>query len=238
MASSGRSTLGRFFVQGIAALLPTLITLYIAYSVAVFVHDRLGAPINRAIARLPLIEEGDFPRLLGDAVGVLLILVGCMFVGFVVTSLIGRRIFAGIEGWLARLPLVRTIYPPIKQVTDFFLTRRTRPFSDVVAVEYPRRGTYSLGFVTGAGLKDVRDDDGNQMVSVFIPSSPTPMTGYVILVPASELKSLSMTVDDALRFTISAGVLAPRGEEPTRQLPAASPGGEPPPPERSKGDPA
>ena len=205
-----RSTLlTRFFVRGIAALLPTMLTVFIVYRIADFVHQNLGQPINDAIGGLPFVNKDALPVFLGDAVGVLFILLACMMVGFVLTSFIGRRMFAALERWLVRLPVLRTIYHPIKQVTDFFLTDQTRAFSRVVAVEYPRRGCYSLGFVTGGSLPEIRTPSGEMLVSVFIPSSPTPITGYVILFPESEIRPLDLTVDDVLRFTISGGVLSP-----------------------------
>ena len=210
MPRSRSSLLTKFFIRGIAALLPTMLTVFIVYRIAVFVHANLGTPLNNLITRLmPFLAQHGYSRLLGDAVGVLLVLIICMFVGFVLTSFIGRRIFASIERTLIRLPVLRAVYPPIKQVTDFFLSEDARAFSRVVAVEYPRKGIYSIGFVTGTTIEKITDARGQKLVSVFIPSSPTPMTGYVILFPDSDLLSLDLTVEEALRFTVSAGVLSP-----------------------------
>jgi uncharacterized membrane protein len=206
-----RRLLSRFFVGGMAALLPTIITLYIVYRVAAFVHESLGQPINHAFGQLPFVDEERVPWIFGDAVGLLLVLLVCMFVGFVLTSFIGRRIFHSLEGRIARLPVMRVIYPPIKQVTDFLVSDKARPFGRVVAVEYPRKGVYSVGFVTNDGLKDLHNADGEKLIGVFVPSSPTPVTGYAVLVPESELISLDMTVDEALRFIISGGVLVSPG---------------------------
>ena len=213
MARRRGTLLSRFFFRGIAALVPTLLTGYIIFRIGTFVDQNLGQPINRAIGRLPGVNPEKLSWVLGDAIGILLVLLGCMLVGFVVTSFIGRRLFMLVEAWLGRIPLLRAIYPPIKQVSDFFLSESGRTFGRVVVVEYPRRGLYSLGFVTSQGMKDVRGPDGTPLIAVFIPSSPTPMTGYVIMLPESEVKPLDLSVDEALRFTISGGVLVPPSQQ-------------------------
>ena len=213
MARERKTLLNRFFLRGIAALLPTLITVFIIYRIAAFVHDNLGEPINNFIAELPGIERATLPPLLGDAVGVLAILLVCMLVGFFLTSFIGRRLYKVIEDSVARLPILRAIYPPIKQLTDFFLSERRR-FGRVVSVEYPRKGLRSIGFVTGEAMKDIKFPGDKKLVTVFIPSSPTPMTGYVIILPEDEVQPLDISVDEALRFTISGGVLVPPSQQP------------------------
>jgi uncharacterized membrane protein len=105
--------------------------------------------------------------------------------------------------------VIRAIYPNIKQVTDFLLTDRNVEFSGVVAVEYPRKGVWSVGLSTGGPMKQVQGRVSDELVSVFIPSSPTPITGYVVQVPRQDVIELNMTIDEGLRFTISGGVIKP-----------------------------
>jgi uncharacterized membrane protein len=100
----------------------------------------------------------------------------------------------------------------VKQVTDFVLSEKRAAFRTVVAVPYPRPGIYSLGFVTGEGWKSINRASGGEMVQVFIPSSPTPVTGYVVFVRRDEIVELDLTVDEALRFSISGGVIVPPRE--------------------------
>ncbi len=145
------------------------------------------------------------------------------FVGFFVASFIGRRIWRLLERIQERVPLVNAIYPPIKQVTDFLFSDEKKPASGgVVAVEYPRKGMWTVGLLTGPGIGTswggVRDD----LVTVFIPNSPTPITGYVIMIPRSEILVLRISMDEALRFVISGGVVGPG-----RSLPADGSGGDP-----------
>ncbi len=103
----------------------------------------------------------------------------------------------------------------MKQITDFFLTQKEQKsvFSRVVAVEYPRKGIWSMGMVTGSGLKKVVDRVEKEFLTILIPTSPTPFTGFVIMVPKEQTIELDMTIEEALRFTVSAGVIMPGGEQ-------------------------
>ena len=133
-----------------------------------------------------------------------------LFVGFLFRGYIGRQLVRGVERLILRVPLIKVIYPYAKQVTEFFFQEKKQiSYESAVAVEYPRPGIYSLGFVTNDGMQDVSAHTGDEMVSIFIPSSPTPVTGYTIQIRKSEVIHLSLTVDEALRFTISGGVILP-----------------------------
>lgn len=142
-------------------------------------------------------------------VGFLLAIALVYFVGFFVASFIGRQALRMVETIQRRVPLVNAVYPHVKQITDFLLSENRVAFRGVVAVEYPRKGIWSLGLLTGEGIRGVSDAMGMETVSVFIPSSPTPMTGYVITLPADGVIELPITIDQALRFTISGGVIKP-----------------------------
>jgi uncharacterized membrane protein len=110
------------------------------------------------------------------------------------------------------VPFVRKVFPYVKQFTDFLLTNdedQRKLFSRVVAVEYPRKGIWSLGFVTGSGLHEVVHTIRREFLTVFIPTSPTPFTGFVITVPKRQTIDLDMTLEEAFRFVITGGVVAP-----------------------------
>ncbi|MCK5713660.1 MAG: DUF502 domain-containing protein, partial [Hyphomicrobiaceae bacterium] len=136
------------------------------------------------------------------------------FAGFFFATYLGRGVWRLLEAAMKRIPVVKQIYPYIKQITDFVLSEQKVEFRRVVAVQYPRRGVWSMGFVTGSGLRTVREATGLHMVTVFIPSSPTPVTGYVVLVRREDIIDLPIGVDSALRFAISGGVIMPPGEVP------------------------
>lgn len=145
-------------------------------------------------------------HLLGFLIAVIVI----YFTGFFLASFIGRTVWRASERLLMRVPLIRAIYPHVKQVTDFVLAERKRfEASGVVAAEYPRKGMWSLGLSTGAPIQRVQEETPDELVTVFIPSSPTPITGYVIQVPRKDVIELDMSLDEAIRFAVSAGVIKP-----------------------------
>jgi len=116
------------------------------------------------------------------------------------------------------VPLVKQVYPSVKQVTDFLVggsDDQKMSFNRVVAVEYPRKGLWSIGLVTGSTMQSIQDRTGRACMTIFVPSSPTPFTGYVIIVPREDTIDLSVTIEEALRFTISGGVVIP----PSQQIP-------------------
>jgi uncharacterized membrane protein len=155
-----------------------------------------------------------------DVIGLIVAIILIYIVGWLVGSFIGRRLYHRGEELIHRVPLIRSIYPSIKQVTDFFVGQNKGPqFSAVVAVEYPRKGLWSVGLVTGETMQFIEDRAGQPCLTVFIPSSPTPFTGYVITVPKADTIDLPITIEDAIKFTVSGGVLIP----PSQQLRGGNP---------------
>ena len=122
---------------------------------------------------------------------------------------IGGFFWAGIENTIHRLPLVRSVYSAVKQVSDFFLNERQVQFTRVVAVEFPRRGMWIVAFVTSDGLSDVGAAANEPVIGIFIPSSPMPMTGYAMTVLRREVIDLSLTVDQAIQYLVSCGLVIP-----------------------------
>ena len=150
-----------------------------------------------------------------DLIGLVLAIVLIYIVGVLLGSYIGRRLYNRGEQVLNRVPLIRRVYPSVKQVTDFFVgDNKNRPtFSRVVAAEYPRKGTWSVGLVTGETMRDIQERAGEDCLTVFIPSSPTPFTGYVITVPRRDTIELPISVEDAMKFAVSGGVLIPPAQQ-------------------------
>ncbi|MCC6681520.1 MAG: DUF502 domain-containing protein [Phycisphaeraceae bacterium] len=146
-----------------------------------------------------------------DLIGLMVAIVLIYFVGVLLTSYVGRRLYARGEEMVNRIPLLRRVYPSIKQVTDFFFPGEDKAlqFSRVVAVEYPRKGLWSVGLVTGTTMRRIEDRAGVSCLTVFVPSSPTPFTGYVITVPKADTIDLPITIEDAMKFAISGGVVVP-----------------------------
>ena len=119
---------------------------------------------------------------------------------------------AASNGAIHRLPLVRSVYSAVKQVTDFFFSEQPMKFTRVVAVEYPRAGMWSIAFVTSEGFQAIRAAANEPLVGVFIPTSPMPMTGYALTVRKSEVVDLHMTIDEAIQFIVSCGLVIPAGD--------------------------
>lgn len=122
---------------------------------------------------------------------------------------IGRLFWRSFEQIIHRLPLIRNVYASVKQVSDFLFSEREIQYSRVVAVEYPRKGIWSLGFVTGESMRDIQGVAGEPVLSVLMPTSPMPMTGFTITVRQSEAVELDISVDQALQFIVSCGVVVP-----------------------------
>ena len=199
----------RFLVTGLATLLPTLLTVYLLYVAVVTIHQRVGKKFNDLFN----IPEDSWQIFLGDAIALVLLLGIIWLAGFMVATYIGKALFRRLDRTYRRIPLIRVVYPALKQVSDFFLARRSVRFSRVVAIEYPRRGIFSIGFITGDGLSQITAKNGEQLMTVFVPSSPTPITGYTVFVRRSEVISLNLSVDEAIKLVVSAGVIVPDREQ-------------------------
>ena len=169
-----------------------------------------------------------------NLIGIVLAVILIYIAGLLVTSFIGRRFYRLGENLIARVPLIRNVYPAVKQVTDFLFggsAEEKLDFSRVVAVQYPRKGLWSVGMVTGDTMSTIEMAAGEACLTVFIASSPTPFTGYVITVPKSDTVDLPVTVEDALKFAVSGGVVIPASEQIRRgqpTLPGFTPAAAPP----------
>ncbi len=199
-------------MTGLATLLPVLLTLYLIYVAVVAVHDHVGRQFTRAFCSVLQVHETVWVVIVGDIVCFAAFLVAVWLVGFLLATYLGRVLFRQLDRLSRRIPLVRLIYPAFKQLTDFFLSKQDARFRRVVAVEYPRRGVYVIGFMTGEGVQDIKAPDGEQLVTVFVPSSPTPFTGSTTFMRRSEIIPLNIPVDQAIKLIISGGVVVPESD--------------------------
>jgi uncharacterized membrane protein len=220
-----------YFFRGLAVLLPTILTIWIFVLGYSFIQANLGSHLRNGLEWLiPRITSSNFFDNLDDrwwkvalsAASFLIVVLIICIVGALLASVVGRSLWRMIENFIMNTPFLRRVYPYIKQITDFLLTQeeQKKMFSRVVAVEYPRKGIWSIGFVTGSGIQRVVDNVKKEFLTVLIPTSPTPFTGFVIMVPKKQTIEMDMTIEEALRFTVSAGVIAP-GSEHIAVLPKA-----------------
>jgi uncharacterized membrane protein len=237
----------RFFQRGLATLLPTLITLLLLFKIWEILWSYLGQYIIRLLAWLTAKARGvggigyarwywweHLPEPLVQLIGVLLAILAVYIVGLFVGNIIGRTSWRLIEGAVMRIPLIRAIYPAVKQVTDFVLSERKTHLegAHVVAVRPHHDNIWSVGLVTGPGIKTLSDAVGSEMVTVFVPSSPTAFSGYVLVVPRERVVELPLTVEDAMRLLVTGGVSQPSERQhliPEGAPPAAAPAESAPP---------
>lgn len=150
-----------------------------------------------------------------NLIGIVVAIVAVYTAGRLLGGFFGRRIYWKLEGLITTIPVFKQIYPYVKQIVDFlFSDEQPMKFNRVVAAEYPRRGIWSVGFLTGDPLSSVATRAGD-CVTVFIPSSPTPFTGYTITVPKGDVMELPISVEEAIRFAVSGGVLIPDHQRPS-----------------------
>lgn len=146
--------------------------------------------------------------------GVLLVLVVVILTGMVVTNLFGRQLIQLGEKLLARIPLVRSIYGGVKQVAESLFSGSGKSFRHVLLVRYPHPSSWTIAFQTGEGTKEIKDKSGRNLISVFVPTTPNPTSGFFLLVPKEETLTLDMSVDEGLKMLLSIGVVVPDAQKP------------------------
>lgn len=214
-----------YFVRGLAVILPTILTVWLFVWLYQFIQQNISVYINYVIAWLFVELSGQdwgneavrdvwikfWVQGWGSVAGLVIAIVFVWIVGALLASFFGKSIWRMAERLIMRAPLINRVYPYLKQVTDFLIEEpgSKKLFSKVVAIEYPRKGLLALGMVTGEGLKQLKDRTGKELINVLIATSPTPFTGFVAIVPKDEVIELNITIEEAFRFFMSAGVITP-----------------------------
>lgn len=193
--------LKKYFITGLVGIIPIFLTVYVLIVAFRFIDGILGRFLNIYLKQI----LGFYV----PGLGILIFLIIITLVGFLATHFIGKRIFPRIERRFSGLPLIKNIYPAFKQIVLFILAQREFGFKKVVLVEYPSKGIWSLGFLTNEKFERANRITGKEMAGVFIPSTPGPLTGYLIFVPKEELKFPDISITDALKLIISGGVFNP-----------------------------
>jgi len=141
--------------------------------------------------------------------GLILVVILVFAVGLLTRNFVGRKIVRLGENIVDRIPLVRVIYAGVKQLLETIFLQKTEAFKKVALVEYPRRGAYVIGFITGESKGEVQNKTDKNMINIFIPTTPNPTSGFYILIPEDELILLNMSVEDAFKLIISGGIVSP-----------------------------
>ena len=142
-------------------------------------------------------------------IGVVIFVVAITFIGWLATGLIGRTVVSMGERLLERMPVIRSVYSVFKQIFETVFSHDSRAFRDVVLISWPRPGCWAVGFATGSTKGEVRDAIGDDVVNVFLPTTPNPTSGYLLFLPKKDVIFLDMTVEQGIKLVISGGVVTP-----------------------------
>lgn len=189
--------------------------------ITIWVLNLIVSTLDQSLLLLPaeLQPEALFGRRI-PGLGVLLTLWIIFGTGLAARNFIGERLVRVWEGLLSRIPIVRSVYSSVKQVSDTVLSPNGQAFRKALLVQYPRAGVWTIAFQTGSPAEEVRANVAGDMVSVYVPTTPNPTSGFFLMIPRSEVIELRMSVDEALKYVVSMGVVAP-----VRRPPAPRPAG-------------
>lgn len=212
-----------YIVTGLLIWVPLGITIFLVKFMIGFVDQTLL-----------LLPKGLQPNnLFGfniPGLGLVLTLLVLVLTGMLAANLIGRKLLQIWESLLHRIPLVRSVYSAAKTFAEVVLTDNTQSFKEVLLIEYPRKGLYSLCFQTSTDLGEVQSRTGEEVICVFVPTTPNPTSGVMIMVPRKDVIRLDMQIEEAVKMVVSLGVVVPRwnGSESGSGAPGKLPPGTPP----------
>jgi uncharacterized membrane protein len=148
--------------------------------------------------------------------GVIVLILIILLAGILATNFLGRKVFDLWESFLHRVPVIRNVYSLVKSVVDTLSIQGKEKFNRVVLIEFPRKGQYSIAFVTGVTKGEIQELTKEKVVNIYVPTTPNPTSGYLLLVPESEIIPLSMSVEDGMKMIISGGLYTPSESEGTK----------------------
>ena len=197
-----RGHLKKYFITGLLVWVPLGITLWVLHL--------LVSTMDQTLLLLP--EEFRTERWLGvyvPGMGAVMTVVVVLATGLVVTNFLGQRLLLFWESMLSRIPVVKSIYNSVKQVSDTLFTSGGHAFRKALLVQYPREGSWTIAFLTGEPGGDVINHLHGEYWSVYVPTTPNPTSGFFLMMPKADVIELDMSVDAALKYIISMGVVVP-----------------------------
>ena len=197
------SRLRAYFLAGVLVTAPLGLTGLLSWWFIDFVDEKIT----------PLIPDRYNPETYLPfgipGLGLLVLLIAVTLIGALTAGLIGRWLLQTGERVLNRMPVVRSIYSAIKQIFETVLAQQSNAFREAVLVEYPRRGIWAIGFITGTTMGEVQNLTEEETVNIFLPTTPNPTSGFLLFVPKSDVVPLSMSVEEAVKMVISGGIVTP-----------------------------
>lgn len=188
-----KAQIRRYFISGLLVVVPIALTVYILMIIVNFT-DRL----------YPLLKE--YLPVYIPGFGIIITLCIIMLVGIITTNFVGKRLLLFGETIIARIPLVKEIYHSIKQIAEAIFTTEHKSFRRVVLIEYPRKGIYTMVFVTGVPRPEIEEKIGRKCLNVFVPTTPNPTSGFYLMVPEDEVTELDISPEEAFRLIVSGGM--------------------------------
>ena len=194
------------FIAGVAVILPLIVTIWVFTFLYRWISGRLIYPLTALFT--PYIANPYLEYAVSIAIFFLLIL-GIIAIGIATRIIFLRRLFASGEKIFFKIPLAGKLYVALKQISQAFLGKKRMAFQSVVLVEFPRKGMYSIGFLTAEHKGEVEERTGKKLFNVYIASVPNPATGFFYLVPEEDIMILKMSVEDAMKLVFSGGAVTP-----------------------------
>ncbi len=193
-----------YFLTGIVVTAPISLTVYLTYIFLTFVDSKV----------VLLLPQEWYDALYGKTtfpgIGLIIAITCFIIIGWFATNFLGKLVIRISEYIVDRMPVIRTLYGAIKQVFETIMASQSTAFREVVMLEYPRKGVWSIGFVTGVSQGEVQEMTKQETVNVFVPTTPNPTSGYLLFVPKKELKYLDMSVEEGVKLVVSAGIITPK----------------------------
>jgi uncharacterized membrane protein len=202
-----------YLIAGLLVTGPISLTFYLAWLFVSFVDTSVATLIPSGYnpaTYLPIPVPG---------LGLLIVGVGLILIGALTAGYLGRLLLRTSDRVMTRMPVIRGLYGATKQIFETVLSKQSNTFREVVLVEFPRPGMWTIGFITGHTEGEIRDALGDELINIYVPTTPNPTSGYLVFVPRRETVLLSMTVEEGIKFVISGGIVAP----PPRPSPPAQP---------------
>lgn len=197
----------RYFITGLLVVVPLYITVYVLTLIVGFMDNIFN------ILPMTLRPDTYLPvRIPGQ--GIVFTIIGIFLVGVIATNIFGKRLFAIGERMLLRVPVLRIVYNASKQFMETFFSSERDGFRKVVLVEFPRKGVYSIGFVTGRAKGELQHKVHEGSISVFMPTAPNPTSGFLIIVEEADTIPMEMSIEDAFKVVMTGGMVVPPGGPP------------------------
>jgi uncharacterized membrane protein len=193
-----------WFLTGVLIVAPLALTLYVCLAIVGWV-DQLIAPLIPPTYRPEVYFNLPFEV---PGTGFVIVVVGLTLTGALAATLLGRFFVRASDRVLARLPVIRSLYGALKQMFETLLSQKSGAFRQVVLVPFPNPGSWAIGFLAGHATLSVQSVFENEMVSVFLPTSPNPTSGYIVFVPRTSIVPIDMSVEDGLKLVVSGGTVA------------------------------